>query len=231
MKNIFLCALALGASTLFAQGPSIDGARAANFLNTIDNQGSTFGSSSLFRNPSNTITGSVHLFDDWSNKGIAVISKDQKVAVNKLNINVQRNTVEARINTDSIFTFNLGKIDRVIIQNRTFKQVYFPIKESNRLLEIIGSSDDLVIYKDYEIDINEGNPNPMRGAQKDRFIIRDQYYAQIGDTFKKFKLKKKTILKAVGAKADEVEAFAKENNYSFRKDEDVARILQHYNTL
>ena len=71
----------------------------------------------------------------------------------------------------------------------------------------------------------------MRGAQKDRFIIRDQYYAQIGDTFKKFKLKKKAVLKAVGTKAAAVEEFAKKNNLSFRDDTDIAKILQHYDSL
>lgn len=231
MKLNIVIALSLFSATLMAQGPSVDATRAANFLNTVDNQGASFGSSSLIRNPSKTIEGSVHLFDDWSNRGVAIVSADQKIRIQNINFNVQRNTLESRLNRDSIFTFNVSKLEKIMINNRTFKQVYFPIKKGTRLLEVLGGSKDLVVYKDYEIDIKEGNPNPMRGALKDKYIIRDRYYVQNGETFNKFKLKRKTILKAMGDKAASVKAFAEKNKLSFSRERDIAKIFGHYDSL
>jgi hypothetical protein len=231
MKRNFVIALCLFSATLLAQGPSANANSTANFLNSIDNQGASIGSSSLIRNPSKSIEGSVHLFDDWSNNGVAVISKDQKISIQKMNFNVQRNTIESRLNRDSIFTFNVRTLEKIEINNRTFKYIYFPIKEGNRLLEVLGTSKDISIYKDYEIDIKEGNPNPMRGALKDKYIIRDQYYIQNGETFTKFKLKKKSILKVMGDKAALVKEYAEKNKLSFKKERDISKIFSHYDSL
>lgn len=231
MKFNFVIALSLFSFTLIAQGPSVDAARASNFLNTVGTQGATFGSSSLIRNPSKSIEGSVHLFDDWSNRGVAVVSQDQKIRIQNINFNVQRNTLESKLNRDSIFTFNVSLLEKIMINNRTFKHMYFPIKKGTRLLEVIGASKDISIYKDYEIDVKEGNPNPMRGALKDKFIIRDYYYIQNGEDFKKFKLRKKSILKVMGDKATAVKTFADNNKLSFSKEEDVSKIFNHFDSL
>lgn len=231
MKFTIVIALSLFSATLLAQGPSADANSTANFLNSIDNQGASFGSSSLIRNPSRSIEGSVHLFDDWSNRGVAVVSADQKIRIQNINFNVQRNTLESKINRDSIFTFNVSKLDKIMINNRTFKHVYFPIKKGTRLLEVLGEAEGITIYKDYEIDIKEGNPNPMRGALKDKYIIRDYYYIQNGETFNKFKLKKKTILKVMGDKAASVKEFASKNKLSFSKERDIAKIFTHFDSL
>lgn len=231
MKRNFVIALCFFSATLLAQGPSANANSTANFLNSIDNQGASIGSSSLIRNPSKSIEGSVHLFDDWSNNGVAVVSEDQKISIQKMNFNVQRNTIESRLNRDSIFTFNVRTLEKIEINNRTFKYIYFPIKEGNRLLEVLGTSKDISIYKDYEIDIKEGNPNPMRGALKDKYIIRDQYYIQNGENFTKFKLKKKSILKVMGDKAALVKEYAEKNKLSFKKESDISKIFSHYDSL
>ncbi|MFT5861854.1 MAG: hypothetical protein ACI828_000499 [Flavobacteriales bacterium] len=231
MKFNFVIVLSLFSATLLAQGPSVNTNSTANFLNAIDNQGASIGSSSLIRNPSRSIEGSVHLFDDWSSRGVAVVSADQKIRLQNMNFNVQRNTIESKLNRDSIFTFNVRMLEKIEINNRTFKYIYFPIKEGNRLLEVLGTSKDITIYKDYEIDIKEGNPNPMRGALKDKYIIRDQYYIQNGESFNKFKLKKKTILKVMGDKSALVKAYVDKNKLSFSKEDDISRIFSHYDNL
>lgn len=231
MKFIFVIALSLFSFTLMAQGPSVDATRASNFLNTVGTQGASFGSSSLIRNPSRTIQGSVHLFDDWSSRGVAVVSPEQKISIQNLNFNVQRNTLESKLNRDSIFTFNASRLEKITINNHTFKHMYFPIKKGTRLLEVIGTAKNIAIYKDYELDVKEGNPNPMRGALKDKFIIRDYYYLQNGEDFKKFKLRKKAILKVMGDKATAVKEFADTNKLSFSKEEDVSKIFSHYDSL
>ncbi|MFT5863079.1 MAG: hypothetical protein ACI828_001735 [Flavobacteriales bacterium] len=232
MKKIILIA-ALG-MIAFASAQEDRDAVAANNngLVALASQGVGFsGGHGVIYNPPRGVVGSVYLFDNWKNSAIIETVENKRYKVNTVNFNAKANTIEARINGDSIFTFDYTNIDRVLINNRTFKNSYSPVEGGYRIFEVIAETKDFSIYKDYTLDIKEGNPNPMLAQANDKYVLKDKYYMKKGKSFKKMKLKKSSVLKLAGKKAGELEAFAKKNRLSFKNERDLQKIATYYNTL
>lgn len=231
MKKIFLIA-ALAMFTYASAQPQTAVTPTNNALESLASQGAGFsGGNGMIYNPPRGIEGSVYLFDNWSNNAIIETSENKRYKVRAVNFNTKTNALEARINGDSIFTFDYTNIDKVLINNRTFKNAYSPVEGGYRVFEVIAETKDFAIYKDYVLDIKEGNPNPMLAQANDKYIVRDSYYMKKGKTFRKIKLKKASILKLTGKKASEVEAFAKKNRLSFKSELDLQKIATYYSTL
>lgn len=231
MKKIFLiAALAIfsfaSAQTQTAVTPT------NNALEAVASQGAGFsGGHGMIYNPPRGVEGSVYLYDNWNNSAIIETTENKRYKVRKVNFNTKTNGLEARINGDSIFTFDYTNIDRVVINNRAFKNAYSPVEGGYRVFEVIAETNDFAIYKDYVLDIKEGNPNPMLAQANDKYIVRDSYYMKKGKTFRKIKLKKSNVLKLTGKKADDIEAFAKKNRLSFKNELDLQKIATYYSTL
>lgn len=189
-----------------------------------------FGSSSIIRNPKRPIDGTVYLYEDWSNYA-TVSSEETKVRLDNLNFNAQRNAFQSKIGKDSLFTFNFRNLNKVVVKNKTFKNVYSPIHQKSRVFEVVTETKDFSIYKDYRIEIKEGNPNPQRGAPNDKYLLRFDYYVSQGENFDKISLKKSKILKLMGDKADKVESYIKSNKLKVKKSGDFAKIIDYYNSL
>lgn len=234
MKKIILIA-ALGMITFASAQTQTAVTPTNNALETVASQGAGFsGGQGMIYNPPRGIEGSVYLFDDWRSKAIIETSDDtgnRRFEVRGVNFNTKTNAIEARINGDSIYTFDYTNIDRVIINNRSFKNAYSPTVGGYRVFEVIAETDDFSIYKDYTLDIKEGNPNPMLAQANDKYIVRDSYYMKKGKSFKKIKLKKSSVLKLAGSKASELEEFAKKNRLSFKNERDLQKIATYYSTL
>ncbi len=232
MSRIFFLALFIISSITLGQSEGVDPNN--NTLLGIANLGansSAFGSTSLIRNPRKPIDGTVYLFDTWSNSSIVVSADDKKIRLNNINFNAQRNTFQSKVNSDSIFTFNFRNLEKVIIKNKTFKNVYSPILKRYRVYEIVAETEEFTILKDYTIDIKEGNPNPQRGSLNDKYVVRDNYFVSKGETFEKFQRKKSKVLKLMGDKASKVGAYAKANKLSYKKDTDFTKIIEYYKNL
>lgn len=204
-----------------------------NALATYGPDGANIGSSSIVRNPPRPIDGTVYLFESWNNKAIAVTTEGKAIRINStINFNAKRNAVEAKTDDkETIFTFDFKDIDKFVINNRVFKNVYSPVDGSYRVFEVIAETDDFEIYKNYTIDIREGNPNPLLARANDKYIMRDNYYVKRGKSFKRMKLKKSEILKAAGSKSSVVEQYAKDNNLNFKSEKDLLKIVSYYRTL
>jgi len=189
-----------------------------------------FGSPSLIKNPKKPIDGTVYIYDEWDNNG-TVSSEETKVRLSNLNFNAQRNAFQSKINRDSLFTFNFRNLKEVVIKDKTFKNVYSPIHQKSRVFEVLIENKDFSIYKDYRIEIKDGNPDPQRGSPNDKYLLRYDYYVSQGENFDKFQLKKSKLLKLMGDKADKVEAYIKSNKLKIKKSKDLLKIMKYYNEL
>jgi len=206
---------------------------ALNALATYGPDGANIGASSIVRNPPRPIDGTVYLFDTWNNNAIVVTTDEKPIRINStINFNAKRNAFEAKTeDKETIFTFDFTNIDRFVVNKRIFKNIYSPVDGSYRVFEVIAETNDFEIYKDYKIDIREGNPNPLLARANDKYIMRDSYYVKKGKSFKKLKLKKSEILKAAGSKSSVVEQYAKDNNLNFKNERDLQKIVSYYRTL
>lgn len=203
-----------------------------NNLSTIASQGSGYrGSGGLIYNPPRNIDGTVYLFDSWKNK-VTITSGENNFSLRNANFNAKKNTFESKIQgTDSIFTFDFTNIDRMVVNNKVFKRVYSPIEGGYKIYEVVAEAQDYAVYKDYYIEIKEGNPNPMLVQTNDKFLLRDSYYVKNGKSFKRLKVKKSSILKSFGKKGNDVALYAKENNLSFKNEQELKKIVSYYSTL
>ncbi len=204
-----------------------------NVLIGLENLGknrASFGFPSFIKKTKNPIEGTVYIYDEWSNTA-TVSSEETKLRLNNMNFNALRNAFQSKIGKDSIFTFNFRNIKDVVVNNTSFKNIFSPIHEKNRVFEVLEENKDFSIYKDYRIEIKVGSPNPQAGSQNDKYLLRYDYYVKQGENFDKFSLKKSKLLKVMGDKATEVGAYIKSNKLKVKNPEDFSKIMTYYKSL
>ena len=232
MKRIFfLTGTLLFATVAVAQSNRStdgDGASVSNDISLSATGNNAYGSSTTFYNPPRPIEGSVHLWDTWKNTAVIHTSDEQKFLLKNINLNLKRNTFESQIEDDQIFTFNFNNIDRFVVNNKVYKNFYWD--DDNKVYQVIYENDAYQILKGFNLTLVEGSANPMLGRKNDRYVKKEHYYIRQEGKIKSFKLKKSKILKLVGgddAKADMLEEYAKRNDLSFKKENDVQKILDY----
>ena len=103
----------------------------------------------------------------------------------------------------------------------------------SRYFEVIADHNDFVLVKDNYLDTQQsGNNNNPGYTQKIEtvYVKKARYYIIQDDSFKAFRLKKSNVL-ALFKDADKVASFAKENKLSYKKIEDLRKILSYAQTL
>ncbi len=227
MKIILTLAIALFSTGLFAQISNDVTATATRSRDLINMASSTkYGSTMTIYNPKRRVDGSVYLFENWTNYALIITNDKQKFSLKNINLNIERNTFESKYSGDSIFTFNFNNIDRFVVNNKVYKNFYY--NDDNRVYELIYESDEFIIMKGYRILFVEGSSNPMLNRRNDAYKKKYSYYIKKDNKIKLFKLKKKRILKLVDGDLDrmkKIEQFVKSNRLSYKKENDVRRVL------
>jgi len=202
-----------------------------NLFNASSSIRSSYGASMRFINPKRKVEGSVHLFKNWNNYAIIKTTDKQKFILRNINLNLERNTFESKVGQDSIFSFNFNNIDKFVVNNMVFKNYYW--NDDNRVYQIIFEDKNISILKSYTLKLIEGSANPMVNRKTDRYIQKERYYIREDNKIKQFKFTKKRILKLFGGdenKVLEVQKYAKGNKLSFKKENDVQKILKYSST-
>lgn len=174
------------------------------------------------------VDGSPFLFEIWDKNAIITTKDGNTLRFNNINFDGRRNKIVARISPDSLYTFNSLAIEKAIINDKIFKNILDPNGGLVKLYEVIAETSDFTILKDHTVEISEGSSNPMRGSIYSRYITREKYYISNAKGIKKFVPKKSQVLALFGSKKGDVADFIKEKNLSFKADEDLAKIIDHY---
>lgn len=229
MKNIFALTTLFIVGILPAQNnQSVINNSAETFRAAVGPAFGKYGASALFFNPKRKVEGSVYLFANWNNYAIIHTSDNQKFILRNINLNLKRNTFESKIGQDSLFTFSFNNIDKFVVNSIVFKNYYWD--DDNRVYQVIFEDDNFSILKAFSLKLVEGSANPMINRKTDRYIKKERYYVKKDDKIIQFKLTKKRILKLVGDdenKALEIQEYAKGNKLSFKKENDVQKILEY----
>lgn len=229
MKKILQLILVFCVSGLYAQKLTTDRTdlSIATEMSKVINP-PAYGATALFVNPVKKASGSVHLFDKWNNYAVIFTSEGGKFSLKNINLNIERNTFQSKVEGDSIFSFNFNNIEKFVVNNRVFKNYYY--NDDNRVYEIIYESEEFTLMKGFKVSVLEGSANPMLNRYSDRYIRKEFYFVKHGDKIKEFKLKKNKILKLVdgdAVKAANIKAYVDANNLSYNKEYDVQRILKY----
>ncbi|TVZ56974.1 hypothetical protein OD91_2278 [Lutibacter sp. Hel_I_33_5] len=201
-----------------------------SFTNSVaaTNSVNAYGGSVSFNNPRRKILGSFYLLDEWENNGVIVTKDNKKFSIQNINLNIKSNSFESKVRGNKkVFVFNFNNIDKFIINNKVYKK-YFS-SEDSRVYQIIYENKDFQLLKGYSVKFVEGSANPMLNRSFDKFVRQESIFIRKNDEVKKFKLKRSKIVGLIGKeKTNEIKAFAKKKDLSFKKEKDVKKILAHF---
>lgn len=176
----------------------------------------------LFYSNQNEISGSSYLFKNWKNN-VFVYSNGETYNLKNINYNIYSNEFSSLRGTDSLFVYDMSKIDSLKINNRFFKKY-----NGNVIYEVIFEGKKILLLKKYEVKIIEGMFNPIDGTkEKNRFSIMDDYYIMKDGHIEKYKITKKSVLELCSDNQDKVKKYIKKNNLSYKKDSDLKLILKY----
>jgi len=235
-KLLLLCSFFGALSFTNAQTSDANNSFVGNNAQALSSAGNSnvqqHGTASYFVNPKREVKGSIHLLEKWDNRAVMITLDGSKYRVDNININLKNQSFESKFKKDSLFTYGFNTLDRFIINNKVYKNYFYD--EDNRIYEIIHESDEYSILKGYNLELVEGSANPMLNRKTDKYIKKLYYYVKTDNKISLFKMKKKKVLKLISkdqTTRDAVEAYAKKNNYSFRKDHDVSKIIEYAQTM
>tara|TARA_B100000427_G_scaffold303112_1_gene287447 strand:+ start:47 stop:724 length:678 start_codon:yes stop_codon:yes gene_type:complete len=188
------------------------------------NYGSTF-----FYNTRNVVIGSVYLFDEWTNSAEIHTLSNERFLVRNINLNINRNAFEAKLNdSDSIFSFNFNNINKIIINDKTYKNYFY--NDDNKVYEIIYEAENFSIMKGFSIKIVSKGANPMLNRANDKYAKFSSYFIKMNNSIKVFKLRKKSIYNLLNndkSIISRVDVYIRSKNLSYKNEDDVVQILNY----
>ena len=237
MKNLILFITFLLSSFIaLSQTSSVDagGSQAMEkYAQLAAGNGSSYGNSMMFYNPKRQIDGKFHLFEDWNNTAVIHTLSDDKFLVKRINLNLQRNSFEAKMNdSDSIFSFTFNNIKKIVINNKVYKNYYYD--DDNRVYEMLYDSDNYKLMKGFEVKLIAGSANPLVNRPNDKYVRGEDYFIMINGTINPVKLKKKSIFKTLKldkSDSSKLDMFVDSNSLSLKNVEGVVKVLEYYNSI
>ena len=238
MKNIYLfITFLLFSFVALAQTNTVDagGSQAMeNYAKLAAGNGSNFGNSMMFYNPKRQIDGKFHLFEDWNNSAVIHTLSDDKFLVKRINLNIKRNSFEAKMNdSDSIFSFTFNNIKKIVINNKIYKNYYY--EDDNRVYEMLYDSENYKLMKGFDVTLITGSANPLVNRPNDKYVRGEDYFIMVSGAISQVKLKKKAIFKLLtdGDKLNKskLDIFVDSNSLSLKKVEGVIKVLEYYNSI
>jgi hypothetical protein len=203
---------------------------AKSLTSAASNNIQSHGTSGYFYNPRRKIEGTEYLFDSWENSAVVYSNDDYKYIINNINLNIKSNSFLSKIGKDSIFTYNMNGIDRIIINNKTYKNIYS--EKGKTICEVVFESDDFSILKGFDIKTIQSSPNPMINRKNDRMVRKKRFYVLKDKTLDSFRFARRKVMALIAPKKkSEVKKYVKRNSLSYRDENDVKQILNYNSTL
>jgi hypothetical protein len=177
------------------------------------------------------ILGSVYLFPNWIGQYKVMAKNGVTTNLYNLNYNIKEQTIESSISNDSVFQYDIDKIDYVEFSKNKYK-VFEDQEMKGLYLEIINNN-KLKVYKGYSITVVTGSINPMTQEKisEDTYEQNTQYYFYNEGKYEKFKPSKKSILKLLNDKSTEIKEYLSKHSISFSNDQDLKDLFNYYSTI
>ncbi len=213
------------ADFLFGSGANSSANMGSNYVGTYLNK--EFNNSLMTK-----VQGTPYLFEDWKTFAIITTQDDNKYKIRNLNYDSKLDLFVAKISFDSIFTFNPNFLKSVVINNRPFKKYLNQKSSLFNYYEVISEGEKVELLKRNIKVIRQGIMNHLTMEKEtDYYILRIKYYVNDHGKIKELPLKKKNVLQTFGDQSQKVKKFLSENNLSIKKENDLIKIFEYYNSL
>ena len=237
MRHLFLfISFVFSITFSFAQTSSVDagGTQAMEkYAQLATGNGASYGNSMMFYNPKRFIEGTTHLFETWNNTAVIHTISDDKFLVNRVNLNLKRNSFEAKMNdSDSIFSFTFNNIKKIVINNKVYKNFYY--EDDNRVYEMLYETDQYRFMKGFEVKLISGSANPMVNRPNDKYVRGEEFFIMVNGSINPIKLKKKSIykyLKIDKLNTSKLDMFIESNSLSLKNVDDIIKLLEYHSNI
>ncbi|MBT8252794.1 MAG: hypothetical protein KJO00_02330 [Bacteroidia bacterium] len=171
------------------------------------------------------IEGSTLLFDEWKNEGVLFVgNKRYKVA--NINFHIPQEQFMSQIEGDSTFIYDFRGVDGIAVNDRMFKQLFDNQEGRARVFEVVYEDREFAILKAYSLGFVEASPNPMLNRSRNKIKRNHQFFINDKNGLSAVRLKKSTVLGLFSEEdRQQVEAIAKKYNLSFKRENDVQKML------
>ncbi len=178
-----------------------------------------------FVNPKARIEGSAYYFDNWDSEALIYLKEQGRYKIEKVNINLYDNTLDALYDDDNVFTFDTENLLQIVINKTIFRPLIY--EKELKLFELF-YNDGLTIYKNYLIGYSNSSPNPMVNRRTNKYTKNERFFLYRDNQLIKIKLTKKAFAKLFKTDALSQEAivsYISDNNLSLKKDDDLIQVL------
>lgn len=232
MKNFLLVYLFLG---VFIAGHSQNSGGVIGVTNDLSLYLNPMQSDGLYvplKKAGNPIDQSQYLFSQWDENSQIFFSENKVFSIKNLNYNIDSKKLESIIGKDSIFQYNINRIDYVKRSDKKYK--FYNFNDSNQLYQELYVSKNVLFLKGYKLIIKEAFINPMTNTviSEQKSVIIEKYFCKVSDQdFMPLDLKKKSVLKLMGDKSSQIEKFVSNSKLSYSSENDLIKIFNYYDTL
>lgn len=175
--------------------------------------------------------GSFLLFENWDNKAVLHIG-EERLVVSNINYHIDEEKFISQMNNDSTFVYDFKGIERIVVNQRPFISLYSSAEGGNKVYEVVAENDDLQLVKNYFVEIMTGSVNPMINRARNKIKLRSKYFIVNNGVVMPFNNKKSGFRSVLPSdKASMLERYAKSNKLSFRKDEDLKKMMSYLNSI
>jgi len=163
-----------------------------------------------------------YMFPRWSNSGVIFVD-NKMYGIGNINFNISTNSVDSRITQDKLFMFQSASVDSISINNHLFKKV------GTMFYEVLFENKDNMLLKKYNVmneRVQRGRMGVIQGSGK-TYIVTNYILMKPDNQRANIELNKKSVLQIFENDSDVLENYAKEENLSFRKEEDIVKMLKY----
>ncbi len=174
-----------------------------------------------------SIQGTPYLFPNWEGNFQITSKEGIQYKLYNLNYNLSSKKLETVLAKDSVFQYDVSKIDYVKNFNRKYKVI------NTELYQELVYGEKISLLKGFYATVIDGVISPLtqQYTTPNRYSQKSKYFYLKGEQFLEIKLKKKDVLNAFGDKAEQIKKYAKDSNLSFGDETDVMTLFRYYNTL
>jgi hypothetical protein len=167
-----------------------------------------------------------YMFPKWSNNGVIFVGKN-KYGIGNINFNITTNSVDSRITQDKLFMFQSSSVDSISINNHLFKKV------GTLLYEVLFERQNSMLLKKYDVSYKAGGVGRMGVKQGPgpTSVVFKYVVVKPGKRMENIELNKRSVLEIFENERDVLESYAKKERLSFRKEEDIIKMLRFLSTF
>ncbi|MAD96637.1 MAG: hypothetical protein CMB99_04840 [Flavobacteriaceae bacterium] len=180
-----------------------------------------------FKNGDANIEGSTFLYEDWLANIVVFGADNRTYRYNNANYNLKERKFFVKLQNDSIYEINIKNLNYVVLNNKKFELVKGDYVERM-------AKGKINVFKQHALSIKEGmkDGTTKEKITPDRYVVKSAYVYLKNDALVPFKLKKKAIIGIL--ELDDKKKFQsdiKKRKLSFKKEKDVIKIFEYYNSL